>query len=47
MVQNVTIGDQLMGDNSTPRNVLSIAKGRETMYKIICCNNKKNKSSNL
>lgn len=35
MVQDVKVGDQLMGDDSTPRNVLSLARGRETMYKII------------
>ena len=34
MVQDVVIGDQLMGDDSTPRNVLSLARGRETMYKV-------------
>ena len=35
MVQDIKIGDILMGDNSTPRNVLSLARGREIMYKII------------
>jgi superfamily II DNA or RNA helicase len=35
MVQDVKVGDQLMGDDSTPRNVLSLARGRETMYDII------------
>ena len=35
MVQDVQIGDQLMGDDSTPRNVLSLARGREIMYKVI------------
>ncbi len=35
MVQDVKLGDQLMGDDSTPRNVLSLARGRETMYDII------------
>ena len=34
MVQDVTVGDKLMGDDSSPRNVLSIARGRETMYKV-------------
>jgi hypothetical protein len=34
-VQDVVIGDVIMGDDSTPRNVLSIARGRETMYKVI------------
>ena len=35
MVQDVKVGDQLMGDDSTPRNVLSLARGRETMYDVI------------
>jgi len=35
MVQDVKVGDQLMGDDSTPRNVLSLARGREMMYKVI------------
>ena len=35
MVQDIKIGEQLMGDDSTPRNVLSLARGREQMYKII------------
>ena len=35
MVQDVKVGDKLMGDDSTPRNVLSLARGREMMYKII------------
>ena len=33
-VQDVVVGDQLMGDDSTPRNVLTLARGRETMYKV-------------
>ena len=33
-VQDVVVGDILMGDDSTPRNVLSLARGREQMYKI-------------
>ena len=31
-VEDVEVGDQLMGDDSTPRNVLSLARGREKMY---------------
>ncbi len=31
-VQDVRVGDQLMGDDSTPRRVLSLARGRENMY---------------
>ncbi len=35
MVQDVVVGDLLMGDDSKPRKVLSLARGRETMYKVI------------
>ncbi len=31
-VEDVIEGDVLMGDDSTPRNILSIARGRENMY---------------
>jgi replicative DNA helicase len=31
-VEDVQVGDQLMGDDSTPRNVLSLARGSERMY---------------
>lgn len=34
MVQNVVVGDKIMGDDSKPRNVLSLARGQEQMYKI-------------
>ena len=34
MVQDVYVGDVLMGDDSTPRNVLTLARGREMMYKV-------------
>jgi len=37
-VQDIVVGDQLMGDDSKPRNVLSLARGREMMYKIIPSN---------
>ena len=33
-VEDVEVGDQLMGDDSTPRNVLSLARGKEEMYWI-------------
>ena len=33
-VQDVKVGDLLMGDDSTPRKVLSLARGKEMMYKI-------------
>jgi hypothetical protein len=35
LVQDIKIGDVLMGDDSTPRNVWSLARGRETMYKVV------------
>lgn len=35
MVQDIVVGDKLMGDDSKPRNVLSLARGREQMYRII------------
>ena len=34
MVQDINVGDQLMGNDSTPRNVLSICTGYQEMYKI-------------
>jgi superfamily II DNA or RNA helicase len=34
MVQDIVVGDILMGDDSTPRNVLSICRGREPLYKV-------------
>ena len=36
MVQDVLVGDIIMGDDSGPRKVLSLARGRENMYKIGC-----------
>lgn len=33
--KDVQIGDQLMGPDSTPRNVLQLGSGRTTMYKVI------------
>ena len=35
MVQDVIVGDLIMGDDSTPRKVLTLAQGREQMYKVI------------
>jgi len=35
LVQDITMGDQLMGDDSTPRNVLSICRGRENLYRVV------------
>lgn len=34
MVQHIKSGDKIMGDDSTPRNVLSICSGKETLYLI-------------
>ena len=34
-VQDIKVGDLLMGDNSTPRTVLSLARGKDQMYDII------------
>lgn len=33
-VQDIAVGDKIMGDDSLPRNVLSLARGQEKMYKI-------------
>jgi len=33
-VEDVVIGDQLMGPDSKPRNVLSLTRGKEEMFKI-------------
>ena len=35
MVQDIKIGECLMGDDSTPRKVLSLARGQDKMYDII------------
>lgn len=35
MVQDVKVGDLLMGDDSTPRRVLSLASGYDDMYDVI------------
>lgn len=33
-VQDIKIGEQIMGDDSTSRRILSTCKGKETLYKI-------------
>ena len=38
MVQNIKVGDEIMGDDSMRRNILSTCTGKETMYKIIQSN---------
>ena len=35
LVENLKIGDFLMGDNSVPREIISLARGRDKMYDII------------
>ena len=35
LVENINVGDLLMGDDSKPRTVLSLANGRDKMYDII------------
>lgn len=34
-VEDIVVGDQVMGPDSLPRNVLSLCRGREKMYKVI------------
>jgi len=33
-VQNIKVGEKLMGDDSKPRKVLSLGRGKDTMYEI-------------
>lgn len=33
-VQDIKVGDKIMGNDSTPRTVLSLARGREEMFKV-------------
>ena len=35
MVQDINVGELLMGDDSTPRTVTSLARGEDEMYEII------------
>ena len=39
-VEDIQIGDLLMGDDNTPRTVLSLANGFETMYDVLSKDNK-------
>ena len=34
LVQNIEVGDIVMGDDSKPRNVLSLGQGKDKMYRI-------------
>jgi len=33
-VEDIVVGEQLMGDDSTPRNVLELRSGKDTMYRV-------------
>jgi replicative DNA helicase len=35
MVQDVVIGDLVMGDDSTPRQVMSLGRGEDQMYEVV------------
>lgn len=37
-VESIEVGDQLMGDDGTPRTVLNLGKGRDEMFEIKPCN---------
>jgi replicative DNA helicase len=34
-VQDIRIGEQVMGDNSKPRQIMSISRNDSVMYKVI------------
>jgi hypothetical protein len=40
MIKDIIVGDQVMGDDSTPRNVLSVCDGIDDMYEVIPSNAK-------
>jgi superfamily II DNA or RNA helicase len=40
-IQDIKIGDQIMGDDSGPRNVLSLARGADRMYDVMYNNGEK------
>ena len=35
MVQDIVVGDKVMGDDSTPRNVIDLGRGEDELYEII------------
>ena len=35
MIQDIIVGDLVMGDDSTPRNVMSLGRGEDELYEII------------
>jgi hypothetical protein len=39
MVQDIIVGDLVMGDDSTPRRVLSLGQGQDEMFDVISNNN--------
>lgn len=41
LVQDIVVGDVIMGDDSTPRNILSLARGEDDMYEVIYPNGDK------
>ena len=34
-IENIKVGDKVMGDDSTARNVVDLGRGKEPMYDII------------
>ena len=34
-IQDIQVGELIMGDDSTPRTVLNLVRGEDTMYEII------------
>lgn len=42
LVQDIKIGDKIMGDDSSERNVKQLFRGRDIMYKVISTENKFN-----
>jgi ATP-dependent Lon protease len=41
MVQDIRVGDVIMGDDSTPRNVLSLGSGMDDLYEVYLNNGEK------
>lgn len=41
-VEDVVVGDKVLGDDETVRNVISLSCGKEQMYKIIPCGDEEN-----
>ena len=47
LVQNIRIGDVIMGDDGNPRNVLSVCTGKETMVDVRQCNTTQSYQTNI